>query len=143
MLACSIKVNTALARLIAKAEVIVWDEAPMTHRHALEAVNRTLQDIMGATDPRLSEIPFGGKTFVLGGGFRQMLPVVRRGDKFAALKLLPWLSSEKFSALASCHIHTNMRVQQLSGVAQTHTALFCSGIPYQTLALSADIHPGA
>ena len=43
---CNIKVNSALAEVIKLTRLIIWDEAPMTHRHAFEALNRTLQDIM-------------------------------------------------------------------------------------------------
>ena len=48
----------------------------MTHRHAFEAVNRTLKDFMKAIDLLLEEKPFGGKVIVFGGDFRQILPVV-------------------------------------------------------------------
>ena len=40
----------------------------------LVAINRCLRDITG-----LRNIPFGGKTFVLGGDFRQTLPIASRG----------------------------------------------------------------
>lgn len=43
----------------------------MAHRHHLEAFDRTLRDIAG------SDEPFGGKVLVLGGDFRQILPVIR------------------------------------------------------------------
>ncbi|CAN1326881.1 ATP-dependent DNA helicase PIF1 [Linum perenne] len=43
---CSIKKGTALARLIRRATLIVWDEAPMVHRLSFEAVDRTICDIM-------------------------------------------------------------------------------------------------
>ena len=48
----------------------------MTHRHAFEAVDRTLKDLMKAVNPLLEEKPFGGKVIVFGGDFRQILPVV-------------------------------------------------------------------
>ena len=47
----------------------------MTHRYALEAVDRTLRDITGL------ELPFGGKVMVFGGDFRQLLPVVPNATK--------------------------------------------------------------
>lgn len=46
----------------------------MAHRHAFEAVDRTLQDITKVP------LPFGGKVVVVGGDFRQILPVVRRAS---------------------------------------------------------------
>jgi ATP-dependent DNA helicase PIF1 len=44
----------------------------MKHSHALEFVNRLLQDLMD------SDQPFGGKVMVLSGDFHQVLPVVRQ-----------------------------------------------------------------
>ncbi|CAJ0586072.1 unnamed protein product, partial [Mesorhabditis spiculigera] len=63
------------ARLLAATDVFIWDEAPMAPSHALEAVDALLKDIT-QTDQR-----FGGKIFLLGGDFRQVLPVVERGSR--------------------------------------------------------------
>jgi ATP-dependent DNA helicase PIF1 len=46
----------------------------MTKRQNVEALDNSLQDIMGRLD-----LPFGGKTIVLGGDFRQVLPILRKG----------------------------------------------------------------
>jgi hypothetical protein len=73
---CDIKLGTFLASKIFNAAAIFWDEAPMLHRHVFEAVNRTVCDVMGVVDR-----PFGGKTVVFGGDFRQTLPVVPRGSQ--------------------------------------------------------------
>ncbi|CAB4488149.1 unnamed protein product [Rhizophagus irregularis] len=78
---CSIKHNSDLASLLQIAKLIIWDEAPMTHRYAFEAVDRTLKDLMKAIDPLLEEKPFGGKVIVFGGDFRQILPVVIKGNR--------------------------------------------------------------
>ena len=42
---CRIPRGTALAKLLQETRLIIWDEAPMTHRHCFEALDRTLQDI--------------------------------------------------------------------------------------------------
>jgi hypothetical protein len=78
---CSIKHGSDLASLLQITKLIIWDEAPMTNRHAFEAVDRTLKDIMKAVDPLLEEKPFGGKVIVFGGDFRQILPVIVRGSR--------------------------------------------------------------
>ena len=52
---------------------MVWDECTMAHKKALEAVNRTLQDI------RENNQLIGGLVVILAGGFRQTLPVIPRG----------------------------------------------------------------
>ena len=68
---CAISAQSPLAELIRRADLIVWDEAPMAHRFLLEALDRTLRDVTQ------TDRPFGGKVIVLGGDFRQTLPVVR------------------------------------------------------------------
>ena len=58
-----------------EADVILWDEASMIPKKALEIVNNTLKDLC---DSRLA---FGNKLMILGGDFRQILPVVRNGTE--------------------------------------------------------------
>jgi hypothetical protein len=69
------------AELVRAAKLIIWDEAPMMHRWCFEAVDRSLRDIMSKNDPLNALKPFGGMTVVLGGDFRQILPVVRGGTR--------------------------------------------------------------
>ncbi|XP_062217838.1 uncharacterized protein LOC133918105 [Phragmites australis] len=78
---CSIRRGTMLAGLISKASLVLWDEAPMTHRRYFEALDRTMRDILSADNPSLAAVPFGGKLIVLGGDFRQVLPVITGGTK--------------------------------------------------------------
>ena len=66
--------GTPLAQVVEAASLILWDEATMAHRHAFEALDRTLQDLMHVN------LPFGGRVVVVGGDFRQILPVVRRAS---------------------------------------------------------------
>ncbi|XP_053667906.1 uncharacterized protein LOC128718291 [Anopheles marshallii] len=72
---CAIPVQSKLAELMRETTLIVWDEASMASRYALEAVDRTLQDIIGVRRP------FGGKVVLLSGDFRQILPIVPRGTE--------------------------------------------------------------
>ena len=78
---CDIKPNTKLGKLIQNAKIFVWDEAPMLDKYCYETVDRTLRDLMKNIDPKLSDIPFGGKVMVFEGDFRQTLPVVRHGNR--------------------------------------------------------------
>ena len=48
----------------------------MIKRQGVEALDNNLRDIMDRP-----ELPFGGRTVVFGGDFRQVLPVVRRGSR--------------------------------------------------------------
>ncbi|XP_056843179.1 uncharacterized protein LOC130495713 [Raphanus sativus] len=74
---CKIQPGSDQAELISKASLIIWDEAPMMSRHCFEALDRSLCDIMKTTN----ETPFGGKVVVFGGDFRQILPVIPKGNR--------------------------------------------------------------
>ncbi|XP_019154115.1 PREDICTED: uncharacterized protein LOC109150585 [Ipomoea nil] len=78
---CNIKQGSALAELIIKCKLIIWDEAPMMHKHCFEALDRTMRDLMRFKNSRSSSMTFGGKTVVLGGDFRQILPVIPKGTR--------------------------------------------------------------
>ncbi|KAD0066211.1 hypothetical protein E3N88_44838 [Mikania micrantha] len=78
---CYIKPNCEVAELIRKTSLIIWDEAPMVHKHGFEAFDRTLKDIFSSDASTNSNLPFGGKTIVFGGDFRQILPVVSGGTR--------------------------------------------------------------
>ncbi|XP_021975421.1 uncharacterized protein LOC110870547 [Helianthus annuus] len=64
-----------------ETKLIIWDEAPMVHKHAFEALDRTLEDIFNCDTSKNSETPFGGKVIVFVGDFRQLLPVVPNGSR--------------------------------------------------------------
>ncbi|CAI9266057.1 unnamed protein product [Lactuca saligna] len=72
---CRISKECSLGILIKTCQLIIWDEATMAKRSALEALDDLLQDLMDSTEI------FGGKVVVLGGDFRQTLSVVRNGNK--------------------------------------------------------------
>uniref|UniRef100_A0A2N9J2K3 ATP-dependent DNA helicase n=1 Tax=Fagus sylvatica TaxID=28930 RepID=A0A2N9J2K3_FAGSY len=78
---CDIKQRSQTAELLSKTSIILWDEAPMAHRNCFEALDRSLRDILQLEDPQSVEKPFGGKVVVLGGDFRQILPVVKKGKR--------------------------------------------------------------
>jgi uncharacterized radical SAM superfamily protein len=78
---CTIKKKSDKANLLMMASLIIWDEAPMINKFAFEAFHRSLQDIMSDEDPNNADLLFGGKTIVLGGDFRQILPVVPKGTR--------------------------------------------------------------
>ncbi|CAN6919771.1 unnamed protein product [Brassica oleracea] len=73
---CKVKSGTILANFLSETDLIIWDEALMAHRHAFEAVERTLKDILSVSDAAALTRPFGGKTVLIGGDFRQILPVI-------------------------------------------------------------------
>ncbi|CAN0925714.1 ATP-dependent DNA helicase PIF1 [Linum grandiflorum] len=79
------------------------------HKHSFEAVDRTLCDIMNKPTEGPDYKPFGGKTVILGGDFRQTLPVIThgtRGDNIEASLTRSYL----WTYCTLLQLHTNMRV---------------------------------
>jgi len=72
---CNISPRDVNGCLLQAADFLVWVEAPLSHRFILEALDRTLQDIMS------NNAFFGGKLLILIMDFRQILLVVRRGHR--------------------------------------------------------------
>ncbi|CAN1174084.1 ATP-dependent DNA helicase PIF1 [Linum perenne] len=83
---CSIKKGTQLARLVQHATLIVWDEAPGP-----------------------SYKPFGGKTVLLGGDFRQTLPIVPNAGRETNLNA-SLTRSYLWNHCTLLELKTNMRV---------------------------------
>ncbi len=71
---CALSAGSQRAQLIQAADAIIWDEAPMSHRHNVETVERTLEDFTGKK-------AFGGKLSMPGGDRRQIAPVVKHGGR--------------------------------------------------------------
>jgi hypothetical protein len=78
---CNITQQMKVAKLVRKVDLIIWDEAPMMHRRAFEAVDRTLRDLMQLDDAQVTENIFSGKIVVFGGDFRQIVPIVPKGGQ--------------------------------------------------------------
>ncbi|XP_058810250.1 uncharacterized protein LOC131675336 [Phymastichus coffea] len=99
----NIKAQSKEAKKLRKTAVFIWDEAPMAPRYALDIANKVLQDVMG------NNLPFRGKIMILGGDFKQLLPIKVRGTRNETLNL-----SIKYSPLWKHFIKyiltTNMRV---------------------------------
>ncbi|XP_078436724.1 uncharacterized protein LOC144707477 isoform X1 [Wolffia australiana] len=77
---CGFSPDSMIGRQILSASIIIVDEAPMMHRHVYETLDRSIRDLMKTIDPYLENVPFGGKV-VMGGNFRQMLPVIHNGSR--------------------------------------------------------------
>ncbi|KAI5399296.1 hypothetical protein KIW84_064602 [Lathyrus oleraceus] len=100
---CGIEKQKDLANLIRVAAAIIWDEAPMTNKNCLEALDRSLQDICS------NSAPFGGKVLIIGGGdFRQVLPVVRKGTKAQMISACI-VQSHLWNHTKILHLRQNMR----------------------------------
>ena len=101
---CNIKKNSHLAKLICETDLLIWDEAPMQHRHIMETVDRTFKDLRNNSDK-----PFGGLTIVFGGDFQQILPVILKGCKAQIIGACMQRSS-LWSTIEVLHLHQNMRL---------------------------------
>ena len=101
----------ARTEILRRAEIIIWDEAPMSSKHMLHAVNRCLQDIMGnPTDGWGNKLPFGGKLFVFGGDLRQTVGVVEGGNRAAEVEN-SITRSFLWQNIKTRRLKTNMRVK--------------------------------
>ena len=67
----NIPAQSKLAKLVRRAKLLMIDEVTMLHRFQVEALDRTLRDLMDKPNA-----PFGGKIIILAGDFRQCLPIV-------------------------------------------------------------------
>ncbi|XP_046666559.1 ATP-dependent DNA helicase pif1-like [Homalodisca vitripennis] len=101
---CNISKNSGMGKLLQTCKIIIWDECTMSHKKALEAIDRTLRDLRG------NEQIFGGALILLSGDFRQTLPVIPRStpadELNACLK-----SSVLWRHIQKLILKTNMRVQ--------------------------------
>ena len=99
-----ISAQSNLAMLVRECKLMMIDEATMLDRYLLEALDRTLRDLMG------KDRPFGGKILILAGDFRQCLPVIKGASKSGIVQRCInqshlWLSIEVF------RLTVNMRVE--------------------------------
>ena len=99
---CNVKAQSDLAKLLKKTNLIIWDEVFSCHRHNIEAVDRTLRDIMQSTEL------FGGLVVCLAGDPRQTLPIVRRGNRAAIVNACIQMSP-LYSKMKKCFLTENMR----------------------------------
>jgi ATP-dependent DNA helicase PIF1 len=108
---CNITKESAIAEIIRRCKIIIWDECTMSHKRALEAINICLQDIRG------NNKIMGGIILVLSGDFRQTLPVIRKGTYVDELKAC-LKNSNIWRHVKTLHLEKNMRAQ-LSGCEES------------------------
>ncbi|UYV66756.1 hypothetical protein LAZ67_4002775 [Cordylochernes scorpioides] len=103
---CNLNADSAMGEVLRQCKFIIWDECTMAHRHALEAVDITLEDC------RQDQRPMGGVVLLLAGDFRQILPIIPRGtiadELHACLKASPL-----WSFIESLTLSTNIQAVNL------------------------------
>ncbi|XP_057747327.1 uncharacterized protein LOC130966529 [Arachis stenosperma] len=77
----NIKQGSSLAELILAFKLIIWGEVPMMNKFCFEALDRTMRDLLQHTNHSSLRLPFGGKTVVFGGDFKQILLVITKGSR--------------------------------------------------------------
>ena len=58
---CNINQGSQLAELIVRAKLIIWDEAPMMHKHCFEALDKTMRDLLRFVNNESQNKTFGEK----------------------------------------------------------------------------------
>ena len=114
---CKVTVQSEAAELIRQSDLIIWDEAVMQHRYVYEAVDRLIRDITQI------DIPMGGKVCVLGGDFKQILPVVRNGRR-ADIVGSCIKKSRLWKHVKTLHLTINMRSFLREGSESTEFSRF-------------------
>jgi len=108
---CSITRNSHAYPLLQNTSIIIWDEVPMQHKYAVDAVDRTIRDLLQ------KDSPFGGITVLFGGDFRQTLPVIPHGlrQQIVAASLR---RSSLWQHVDIHYLHQNMRLEQTPDMQQ-------------------------
>ncbi|XP_078438614.1 uncharacterized protein LOC144709084 [Wolffia australiana] len=78
---CEISLDSKISCQIQSTSIIIVDEAPMMHCHVYKTLDRSIRDVMKTIDASLESVPFGSKVAMMGGYFRQMLPVLPKGSR--------------------------------------------------------------
>ena len=102
---CRISPSSDYAEKLRSTLFLIIDEASMLDRYQFEAIDRMLRDITS------NNVPFGGKILVLGGDFRQTLPVIPRGSDTAIVEK-SLISSPLWSIVRRHRLTTNMRANE-------------------------------
>jgi ATP-dependent DNA helicase PIF1 len=93
-----IPAQSELDKLVQMARLLVMDEATLLDNRQLAALDRTLCDLMGCTEP------FGGKVLVLSGDLRQCLPVVPGASRAGIVE----------RCINKCALWQNVQVMELT-----------------------------
>ncbi|RWS27879.1 uncharacterized protein B4U80_03589 [Leptotrombidium deliense] len=103
--------NSKTKQIIQDTDVFIWDEASMIPAAALESIDIALRDICS------KDKPFGGKLFLLGGDFRQILPVLKRAGKTQIIN-----ATIKHSSLWQNFISYSLSINMRAGPTQNRFA---------------------
>lgn len=99
----SVSPSSLEGKRLAQTSLFIFDEATMIPLWMFNYIDKLLRDVTGCTNP------FGGKTVVFGGDFRQCLPVLDTNDKFVIVSSCI-SSSPLWDQFTRIHLRKNVRV---------------------------------
>ncbi|KAK8918884.1 hypothetical protein KSP39_PZI021564 [Platanthera zijinensis] len=99
---CKFWKQSEMHKLIEHCSAILWDEAPMSHKHVFESVDQSFRDVLNVGQP------FGGKVVIMGGDFWQVPPVVVNDTKFQIINA-SIVDSSLWSTVQLISLSENMR----------------------------------
>ncbi|KAE8230594.1 hypothetical protein CF326_g4401 [Tilletia indica] len=117
---CAIRAQSGEAELLRQTSLVVWDEAPMQHRHCIEAVDRLFRDL------HCNDVPFGGVMFVFSGDWHQTLPIIKNataGETVAAC----FHRSGLWKDVVVLHLQHNLRLLRTLSSMPVEQAQFQTG----------------
>jgi hypothetical protein len=101
-----ITADSAKGRHLISSKLIIWDECTQAPSYAYNSVDILLKDLMK------NELPFGGKTLLMAGDFRQTLAIYKHGSVTDILSITVkksniWPYVKKFSLTENLRANTN------------------------------------
>ena len=102
---CNVSPASEYAEELRSTTLFIVDEISQVSSYALDAIDLMLRDVCN------NSFPFGGKIIVLGGDFRQTLPIVKNGTTSDILNASV-VSSKLWSLCQRFTLSTNMRARK-------------------------------
>lgn len=117
-----INLESAQADDLRKAAVLMIDEVSQMSTYTLRVIDQLLRSLMNFDEP------FGGKTVVFGGDFRQLLPVVPNGQR-THIVATSVTSNPLWDGLVRLELTQNMRAQHDLAFSNWLLDLGCGSLP--------------
>lgn len=115
------------AKRLREASLIIIDEVSMMHRDVFNHIDKTLRSLYHQSDVR-NGMPFAGKALVIGGDWKQLLPVVTNGND-ADQANVSVKNAKLFEMFETLRLTENMR----AGEAQQEFSMYLKAIGNGTI----------
>ncbi|XP_014788269.1 uncharacterized protein LOC106882194 [Octopus bimaculoides] len=103
-LTCHVMHSSDEATILKKCKLIVWDEATMSHKCSVQALDTTMRDL------RSSNNILGGATLLFARDFRQTLPIIPKGTHADELNAC----LKKKPPLVACPVETTHHQHEIT-----------------------------